>query len=126
MQRHLHRTLLFCATLIALTALYGCKSAPENTADAAAETDVIQDSSATLDRVEVSGTRIRREDAQRGTPHRPAARRGEFVVDLGAMRDGDDHPAVGVARDRHPLPLQRRLPLESPRERQIDAARMLE
>ena len=66
MQRHLHRTLLSCATVMALTALYGCKSAPENTADAAAEADVIQESSATLDRVEVSGTRIRREDAQRG------------------------------------------------------------
>ena len=66
MQRHLHRTLLSCATLIALTALYGCKSAPENMADAAAEADVIQESSATLDRVEVSGTRMRREDAQRG------------------------------------------------------------
>ena len=65
MQCHLHRTLLSCATLIALTALYGCKSAPESTADAAADTEVLHES-ATLDRIEVSGSRIRREDAQRG------------------------------------------------------------
>ena len=64
MQRHLHRTLLSCATLIALTALYGCKSAPESTADAAAEVDVIQES-ATLDRIQVSCTRLRRDEAQR-------------------------------------------------------------
>jgi Ca-activated chloride channel family protein len=69
MQR-LQRTLLSCATLIALTALYGCKSAPESAAEAAAEADVIREASihesATLDRVEVSGSRMRREEMQRG------------------------------------------------------------
>jgi Ca-activated chloride channel family protein len=64
MQRHLQRTLLSCATLIALTALYGCKSAPENAADPATETEVLHES-ASLDRIEVSGSRVQREAKQR-------------------------------------------------------------
>jgi Ca-activated chloride channel family protein len=63
MQR-LQRTLLSCATLIALTALYGCKSAPENAADPATETEVLHES-ASLDRIEVSGSRVQREAKQR-------------------------------------------------------------
>ena len=65
MQRHLHRTLLSCATLIALAALSSCKSAPESTTNAAAGTGVLQEYAA-LDRVEVSGSRMRREEMQRG------------------------------------------------------------
>ncbi|MGH8026479.1 MAG: vWA domain-containing protein, partial [Pseudoxanthomonas sp.] len=54
---------LFCASLIAIAALSGCKSTPENTAEAPADGAALQESD-TLDRVEVTGTRMKRADLE--------------------------------------------------------------
>ncbi|KAF1707943.1 vWA domain-containing protein [Pseudoxanthomonas sacheonensis] len=58
--KRLH-SLLFCASLIAIASLAGCKSNPENVAEAPADEAALEES-ARLDRVEVSGARIKRAD----------------------------------------------------------------
>ena len=65
MQRHLPRTILFTASLIALAVIAGCKSSPKTTAEAPVDTSVREDAS-TLDRVEVTGARMKRAEMERG------------------------------------------------------------
>ena len=64
MQRRLPRTTLFTASLIALAAIAGCKSSPDSTAEAPATTPAIQEAG-TLDRVEVTGARMKRAEMER-------------------------------------------------------------
>ena len=61
----LPRTTLFTASLIALAVVAGCKSSPETTAEAPVDTSVRDDAS-TLDRVEVTGARMRRSEMELG------------------------------------------------------------
>ena len=63
MQRRLPRTTLFTASLIAIAALAGCKSSPETAMDAPAADDVMQESRA-LDRIEVTGSRMKHAEKQ--------------------------------------------------------------
>ena len=56
---------MFCASLVAIATLAGCKSNPEAAAESPAEVSVLQEA-ATLDRVEVSGSRMKRADLERG------------------------------------------------------------
>ena len=68
MQRRLPRktlfhNALFLASLIAIAAISGCKSKPETAAEAPADASVLQE--AALDRVEVTGTRMKRADLER-------------------------------------------------------------
>ena len=63
MQRRLPRTTLFNASLIAIAALAGCKSSPETAMDAPAADDVMQESRA-LDRIEVTGSRMKHAEKQ--------------------------------------------------------------
>ena len=63
MQRRLPRTTLFTASLIAIAALAGCKSSPETAMDAPAADEVMQESRA-LDRIEVTGSRMKNADKQ--------------------------------------------------------------
>lgn len=55
---------MFCAGLIAIATLTACKSSPETTAEGPAEAPVLQEAAA-LDRVEVSGGRMKRADLER-------------------------------------------------------------
>jgi Ca-activated chloride channel homolog len=55
---------IFCASLIAIAAISGCKSSPETATETPADASVLQE--ATLDRMEVSGSRMKRAELQRG------------------------------------------------------------
>lgn len=63
MQRRLPHNALFFASLIAIAAISGCKSKPETAAEAPADASVLQE--AALDRVEVTGSRMKRADLER-------------------------------------------------------------
>ena len=69
MQRHLPcktplHNAMFCASLVAIATLAGCKSNPEATAESPSQVPVLQEAAA-LDRVEVSGSRMKRADLER-------------------------------------------------------------
>ena len=64
MHRRLPRTTLFTASLIALATLAGCKSSPESAAEAPANVPARQEAGA-LDRIEVTGTRMKQAEMQR-------------------------------------------------------------
>ena len=61
----LPRTSMFTACLIALAIIAGCKSSPEPTAQAPADESVHQDAR-TLDRIEVTGSRMKRAEMEQG------------------------------------------------------------
>ncbi len=65
MQRRQPPTTLFTASLIALAVIAGCKSSPETTAEASADAPVRQEARA-LDRIEVTGTRMKQAEMERG------------------------------------------------------------
>ena len=74
MQRNLPRNALFCASLIALTLIAGCKSSPgtvseteptDTRTDAYATVQAEAAAKQTLDRIEVSGSRLKRAEAPR-------------------------------------------------------------
>ena len=77
MQRHLPRNALFCASLLALALIAGCKSSPgtvseiepaDTSADAYATLQAEAAAKQALDRIEVSGSRLERADLRRGQP----------------------------------------------------------
>ncbi|HEY5971878.1 MAG TPA: VWA domain-containing protein [Pseudoxanthomonas sp.] len=65
MQRRPPRNALYFVALIAVAAMAGCKSSPENAAEVPADAPVRQEARV-LDRVEVAGARMRRAEMERG------------------------------------------------------------
>lgn len=83
MQRRLPRTTLlnasmFTASLIALAVIAGCKSSPESTAEAPATASTTQEAG-TLDRVEVTGARVKRAEMERAQLRASAAAKSAYA-----------------------------------------------
>ncbi|MEO6519568.1 MAG: VWA domain-containing protein [Pseudoxanthomonas sp.] len=81
MQHCLPRTTLFTASLIAITALAGCKSSPQNAMDAPAADAVTQESAALVGHIEVSGSPLQR------------AQKQQSELSLSASRSAIAHPS---------------------------------
>ena len=78
MRRPLPRNTLFTASLIAIAIIAGCKSSPETTAEVPADTPVPQDGNV-LDRIEVTGDRMKRAEMERGQLRAGAAAKSAYA-----------------------------------------------